>query len=385
MKILLIGEIYSNNLGDQLVYETTRYQLEQIYPNASFEILDIMGRNKPVMKPQNINHNEPEVSHFKEYVRNNLGKNMFMNHVLSIRSARCLKSYYEKTIQSSKFDLAVFTGGQLVSDMFVEYIYFICKILSMKSIPYVFNAVGLGVINKISIQRYKKIFSASSMKAITCRSNADDFNRIFFDSDEIAVETFDTAVSVRELYNRNTYPSNEIVGLGIMYTTRIPRVELLRFWTELIERLECDKINWKIFTTGCTQDYYLALDVLNSLQMHEKQKDKLLFDIPTSSKELVENIQEFSMIVSFRLHSHIIAYSYSIPSVAIYWDNKLVDFFKKINRNNHVFKINCNIDGIVSDIHVNLGLNGTLNNEDEMANVLSNLKKHILKITSLSS
>lgn len=45
---------------------------------------------------------------------------------------------------------------------------------------------------------------------------------------------------------------------------------------------------------------------------------------------LVKTISRFQSIISFRLHSHIIAASLGIPSVAVVWDDKVRGFFGKI-------------------------------------------------------
>ena len=106
-----------------------------------------------------------------------------------------------------------------------------------------------------------------------------------------------------------------------------------------------------MFSTGCQEDYLLAKNILEQLQLIEEGDfSNYLLDRPTSTKELVNDINQFDSIVSFRLHSHIIAASYGIPSFAIYWDNKQVDFFHKIGRDQFVYKIDCKIDNIVSEI-----------------------------------
>lgn len=379
MRLLLIGEIFSNNLGDQLVYETAQYQLEQIYPNATFSILDIMGRTAPIDQHT---LNKPTNRSVKEQVRYFLGKSSLLNNVLSKRSASKLCKYYDSVISQGKYDLAVFTGGQLISDIFVEYIYTICNLFSKHKIPFVFNAVGLGVISRISIKRYKAVFSFPEMKAITCRSNGDTFNHLFFSGNN-AVETFDTAITVSEQYVRSKVPANTVVGLGVMSTTRIPHNRLIDFWTEIICQLEKDNINWRMFTTGCFSDYELAREILNCMHITDNQIEEKLLGNPKSTRELAENIQSFSFILSFRLHSHIIAYSYGIPSSAIVWDNKLNDFFTKVGRENHLFGIDSSVDSIVENIYENIKNTDTMNTQDELNDIFQTVRNNIYRITSL--
>lgn len=49
--------------------------------------------------------------------------------------------------------------------------------------------------------------------------------------------------------------------------------------------------------------------------------------LPDNGSQLVKQIASYSKIVSFRLHSHIIAYSCKIPSFGFIWDDKVKDFF----------------------------------------------------------
>ena len=44
MRILFVGEIYSSNLGDRILYESTRSIFLKLYPNAEFAEIDIMMR-----------------------------------------------------------------------------------------------------------------------------------------------------------------------------------------------------------------------------------------------------------------------------------------------------------------------------------------------------
>ena len=43
-KILVVGEYYSENLGDGIICENVKYLLENSFPEADIKISDIMGR-----------------------------------------------------------------------------------------------------------------------------------------------------------------------------------------------------------------------------------------------------------------------------------------------------------------------------------------------------
>ena len=73
---------------------------------------------------------------------------------------------------------------------------------------------------------------------------------------------------------------------------------------------------------------------------------------PTIPEELIANISEFKSLISFRLHSHIIASACGIPSIAIIWDKKVEEFFKKINLEKRCKTINSSIQDIVDSLEI---------------------------------
>ena len=61
---------------------------------------------------------------------------------------------------------------------------------------------------------------------------------------------------------------------------------------------------------------------------------------PETPIQLLNTVTNYKKIISFRLHSHIIASSYGIPAFGFEWDTKVKEYFK--NMNNSVFCINLN-------------------------------------------
>ena len=46
MRILVIGERYSANLGDPIICETVKYQILENFPDAEIVFADISGRSE---------------------------------------------------------------------------------------------------------------------------------------------------------------------------------------------------------------------------------------------------------------------------------------------------------------------------------------------------
>ena len=57
------------------------------------------------------------------------------------------------------------------------------------------------------------------------------------------------------------------------------------------------------------------------------EEEKCIF--PHTTREVVSAVSTFDAAVTFRMHSSIIAYSFSVPSVSLVWNDKIPFFYKK--------------------------------------------------------
>lgn len=58
---------------------------------------------------------------------------------------------------------------------------------------------------------------------------------------------------------------------------------------------------------------------------------------PHTTKQLVETVSRFSAVITFRMHSSIIAYSFGIPSIALVWNDKIPFFYQNIGYPDRAF------------------------------------------------
>lgn len=344
MKVLLIGEIFSENLGDQLIYSTTKMLLKEKYPNCELKNLDIMGRENNLKKNNHRNSNNIKMKKFKKTIQSTY----VGDYIIKLLSAKKTRKYYKEII-NSQIDIAVFVGGQVISDTFGTYLHEIVKLLHKNNIPIVFHAVGFGEF-KSTFQRKKfiNIFRKDNIAGISSRFNVSNFNEVVLKNSELQADyTLDPGIFASELYNVIKDNTTNCIGLGIMKSSRFKEEVIIQFWTRVINILNNKNLKWKMFTTGQTSDYKLAKKILENIKYSEENFGKHLADNPISVSELVSTIGSFERILSFRLHSHIIAYSLNIPSVAIVWDNKITDFMTSINNVDSSFKINDDTNRII--------------------------------------
>ena len=212
--------------------------------------------------------------------------------------------------------------------------------------PVIFHAIGIAEFkNELQEKKYIKLFKKNNIVGISCRFNEERFNNTF--QTKKATFTFDPGIFASELFDVKKNSRSNCIGLGVMMSSRYKEQIIIEFWIDIIEKLNEQQIKWKIFTTGQTSDYLLAKKILMRLKYSNDVVKEKLANNPRTINELVETISEFDRILSFRLHSHIIAYSLNVPSVAIEWDRKIKDFMNSIDNINSYLTISSSANAVL--------------------------------------
>ena len=328
MRILILGWYYDDNLGDAVLTECTAALLRQKYPQAELVIRDLMARQQyPERKPVSMNmllRRWALVRILSLVTR--LGWDKQLQHELQ-RINRLQGSLPDVT--DGDFDVAVFAGGQLFMDNIALYVADAVNRLQQRNIPVFFNACGLGPSCSAAIQqRLAAAVQTENVHYVSCRDDVARLNR--WCGREIAVPASDTAIYTGEAFGVQKDSQAKTVGLGIMFANTMPLAASFRFWRRLIRELRKRRMPWKIFTNGSEADMIFARRILSSLPELNGPEEQYLCPAPREPAELVRLIASFGSLISYRLHSHIIACSLDIPTVAIQWDRKLPFFFEKI-------------------------------------------------------
>lgn len=319
MRCLLVGEYYSENLGDGVLCKSTEILLREIFPNIEIDVWDLSGRcgfNKDAVADKKW---KVKWKAFSYSILESLG---FMDVYLTYRKKR---KYGKNKFKSHDYDFIIFAGGQIAVSGFKERVLYILD--KFKDIPKVFNAIGNGNDNVTWID--DDICEKYNIKGITYRDGTMSLKNI------MCKETFDTAIISNELINKNSkdnFIEESIIGIGIMYASNINKEIQNKFWRNVFEILKESNIRYKIFTNGDPNDYGYVVDLC---RMHGID-DRVLCERPSTPEELIQLIGAFKGIFSCRLHSHIIAYSLSVPSVGIVWDSKVIRFFEKIGAHDNL-------------------------------------------------
>lgn len=330
VKILVLGSYYSPNLGDGVLCECVASRLAAHFPTAEIVVGDVLGRQC-----------------FRDGERFQLGQLKDLRRRVWLREWVYRLLRWDKQLEHEEYrlramaqgldqvcaipaDLVVFAGGQMFMDAYALPLERCVQTFSQRQVPMIFNACGVGPAYSESIRhRLKAALEDPWVRLVSTRDDAQLMDRRYF-QDRRTVVTCDPALWCAEVYGIQRDEQADTIGLGIMFARSVSTERLIRFWVRLIRALECRGIKWKVFVNGDPGDVCLARHILSRIPELSGREEACLAPVPARPRELVETISHFRSLISFRLHSHIIAASLGIPTAAVVWDSKLNFFFEKI-------------------------------------------------------
>lgn len=327
-KILLVGEYYSDNLGDPLLCRTVENILKKEFKGVEIIPLDMSG--KVSMTEWHIIKKRSRAQKILMKTSQRFDKlySLFAEYrVLKTCWDRAMKVWaqLDEVMTSNPIDLVVFAGGELFMDYFAGIINLIIKKVGKTKI--IFHACGMHELSRDSIYVLKRALKSESVCSISLRDSYERFCETF-DVRYKTSETCDTALLCSEYFE----PSKENCvdyGIGIINNDKS-----LQFQKELINYFITSGKKWKVFTNGSKGDVEFAKKLLVNMGISFNELEDYLEKRPHTAGELVKDVTKFKYIISFRMHSQVIAQAFGIPSFGIVWDNKIVEFYNKLNLNN---------------------------------------------------
>lgn len=340
MKVLLLGEHYSNNLGDALISECFQTFLSK--RNIDYQLVDLSGKTQ-ILPGNNLIVQENTIY---QLVKQKLRDLKCVQVIISIKLAKRIVQqlrYVEK-----ENTIAIYDGGSLFMDYFAAKHFYINKYLSKCNIEVYYCGCGLGKID-INLNKafLKKALNFSNVKNIFLRDSVSTFNQ---QHRKKASQTYDIALLVSDYIRPSS--KNKKIGIGFISLNENFDKNYISNVYKFIEDLEKDEINWEIFTNGDFADYRLAIDFFYSTNF----KFGSLSVRPNTPEELVSIVTSYDRILTARLHSAIIAYSYQIPTMCVCWSDKISEFYKIIGKEDLVLQSNFYRQDLYSELlNVNYG------------------------------
>lgn len=334
MRVLVCGETYSSNLGDQVIAESLAFLIRMHIPDAKVDFLDISGRASTERYPATVAH--PTFSGHGRRPR------VWVQQMRELkRTALAWMAPWQPPRQP--YDLVVIGGGHLLMD---NDLWFPSRLamwhhrLKPHARAYAIHACGVG--EDWSGLGRRLCLALIHAKGMVSRSVRDDRSREYLIRrmgilpDRISVVP-DPAVWAAEAYRTARIPGSRTIGLGIMGPTdlaqgidpllagRLTRAVLLQFWTEVIALLDQRGWDIRLFTNGAPEDHAFAERLLAQLPMTPRSPISLS-PRPGEPQELMGAISGFCAVIAQRLHALVIACSLDIPFIGLVWDQKVRDF-----------------------------------------------------------
>jgi len=364
-KVVIAGETWSSNLGDGVIAESLQFLFKKLLPDLQIDFLDISGRNS--IAPDSPKRTS-SIMRFAQKVKPLYIPRVFLKWYI-------LKSQHtpEWSAQISESDAVVIGGGQLLMDNFLD---FPLKVTTIAQLSYSLGGnvhfLSCGVGSKWS-RIASHLFHSALIPAtsVTTRDTLSQERLGLFVPDLGVSLSADPALWTSDVYRQRQVITDNRVGLGIMYmkmlnhqsSVRLSEDELVAFWLDIIKRLHQDGIDFQLFTNGSLQDYSFASHIVRSAQKSLAISCDLAAR-PQKPYELAQLISRYRAIIASRLHAHIIATSYHIPSIALLWDDKVLAFFRDTGRETLVFNsfVTKDVDSVVKalyqvmDVHIDEGI-----------------------------
>lgn len=326
MKILLVGEYYSQNLGDPVLCQTVEHSILDAFPDAQVIPFDMSGKTDFDTYFEPTHYSYAQNWYFRlAYRASFLLRRFPLCRVIQQDTDRYMRTMcmLDKVLEQEPFELAIFAGGSIFMDYFAGVIYGIVRRLASRKIPVIFHACGMSVLTEDTAYVLQKALSFKNIKSISLRDSYARFQDQFHVKSNV-METFDTALACSKYFTQNQETIADI-GVGII---GIPAY--YEFQKAMVCSIQQSGNTWKIFTNGAPNDWKMAMRILNDLNIPSFERRKFIVSNPRNAEELIKTITGFRKIIAFRMHSQIVAISYGIPSFGFVWDDKIKDFYTKI-------------------------------------------------------
>jgi polysaccharide pyruvyl transferase WcaK-like protein len=257
----------------------------------------------------------------------------------------CLTRYYRRCLKGA--EAVIFAGGAIFIYKYLELGIRVGQIVSISAdlnIPVMFNSVGVEGYDGKSLQaRYlKDAINDDIVKVITTRDDLNLLQRSYVTNKKIQTAwTPDSAwwsdrTFAQQIRSR---PDNDVIGVGMIRKGifsdnhfTLTDEELFKFWKNVCDEIKERNLKFEFFTNGGLED----LEFIREFVKRYPQFAGIQVRVPVQPSDLINIISRYSRIIASRMHTSIIAYSLSIPTLSILWNNKIEMFYRQIKHGDRV-------------------------------------------------
>jgi polysaccharide pyruvyl transferase WcaK-like protein len=358
MKILIIGEIYSENLGDRAIFLTLKKLFES--QGHSVSGLDLSRRTSYVSTSENLSEDnalknlfldDKELKELAEKSREpsfkQLLKSVQPDFIRKLRVSCSTKKLYRKHEDEwihdfQNHDLIIFGGGSLLIDNYWSFplsLLYASRLAKNLGIPYGCVGCSVGeVFSKQAVVWLKEFLDGCSF--ITLRDPLSGTNIKQLGDYQYGI-FIDSAICTNEIIDIKDCTPKKTLGINVLSYVHSPSITkhncqgYLRAIKDLVVRIdEKPQLGFKqiiLFNTGGILDTQSSAFLCSQMTPALKNIKIKVCKKFNSLQQLCQIISGCNLIICTRLHCSIISNSLGIPTLGISWSKKVTGFYEMIN------------------------------------------------------
>ena len=325
------------NFGEELLCDTTRFLLRKVNPRIEINVAQFSPGTKDLY---GIGFWRVIVGAFVERVSRVLP--ILRTYLLDLRFQVRDAAYCRVAISDADCVVTAYGMLKYSTQCAASGFYRLAKESARQGKPFFISAVSpqRPDVSDWRCRQLMRAINCQSVKMITTRDGKSGVDRIRsgYVTDNAScriLKVGDPALWAADCYGIHRREHSSTIGIGMVrsgvfedYGGGVSAKELEIVYLQLIDDLERNHVDWRLFTNGMPDDIEFAKRLLSKKNYPQEK----LLPRANDAAEFVRQIAGFKVVFGGRLHANIVSASLGIPFVGMRWDDKFAGFFASTGR-----------------------------------------------------